>query len=185
MDNLEKFINDNRSAFDDQEPSRNVWNEIEKNISTQQAVPKARRITLKTIVSIAASFLVVALVWNQFTESDDSSEPVSVNMDPEIESIDKNYAVQVRSFNDQIFEKQEELKSLVSNFPQLGDNLLTSLEHLDTSYDELKANLDDTMNQDLILEAMIENLTFQLSILNQQLELIKKIKHETNNEITI
>ncbi len=185
MDNLEKFINENREAFDDKVPSSKVWENIEKSISTQSS-RKSKVIPLRWITAVAASIIFGIVAWNVIFLSEKNDNPqFASDMDPIIEAIDPNYAVQVKSVNQQIKLMHAELEELVKDNPNLSENLLSNLEHLSTTYEVLRSNLNETVNQEILLKKMIENLNLQVSILSQQLNLIQEIKKETSHEINI
>ena len=54
-DRLEKFINQNRDQFDDKVPNLKVWADIEKRLDP----PQAKRGSIKRMLSIAASVLIL------------------------------------------------------------------------------------------------------------------------------
>lgn len=185
MDNLEKFINENREAFDEYTPSPKVWENIEHEI-IPQATNKNKVISLRWITAVAASIIVGIVAWNvMFTSEKDHDQPIAAHVDPVIEAIDPHYAVQVKSVNQQIKVMHAQLEELVKDNPNLSENLLKNLEHLSTTYEVLRSNLNETVNQEILLKKMIENLNLQVSILSQQLNLIQQIKNETSNEINI
>ena len=185
MDHLEKFIRENRKEFDVHLPSDQVWNRIEHGIHNPASKKgKSRIITMRWVSAIAASVILAMFAWN-FFESNSGVDAKLTNVDPFIEEIDPGFAQQVRFVNLQIQEKQAELRALVKNDPEIGENLLKNLEHLNASYDALRINLEENINQEVLLQAMIENLNLQLTILNQQLNLIQQIKNENSNEINI
>jgi phage shock protein A len=82
--------------------------------------------------------------------------------------------------------KQEELKALAKEQPELYQQFATAINQLDSSYNTLKNQLSATPNREMLLEAMIQNLQLQLNVLNQQLNIIHQIKdskkysHEKN-----
>ena len=72
--------------------------------------------------------------------------------------------------------KQEELKALAKEQPELYREFTTAITQLDSSYNTLKSQLSSTPNTEMLLEAMIQNLQLQLNVLNQQLNIIHQIK---------
>ena len=84
--------------------------------------------------------------------------------------------------------KQEELKALAKEQPELYQQFTTAINQLDSSYNTLKNQLSATPNREMLLEAMIQNLQLQLNVLNQQLNIINQIKeskkyyHEKNDK---
>jgi len=185
MDNLEKFINENREAFDEYAPSPKVWENVEHKISPQ-STNRNKVTSLRWITAVAASIIVGIVAWNvMFTSEKNYDQQIAADVDPVIEAIDANYAVQVKSVNQQIKLMHAELEELVKDNPNLSENLLKNLEHLSTTYEVLRSNLNETVNQEILLKKMIENLNLQVTILSQQLNLIQQIKNETSNEINI
>jgi archaellum component FlaC len=94
---------------------------------------------------------------------------------------------EMRQFVKMIDMKQEELKKLAIEQPALYQQFTNDLNQLDSSYAELKKQLNTVTNKELLLEAMIQNLQLQLSVLNQQLNIIHQIKeksksHEKNTQ---
>jgi hypothetical protein len=143
---LKKFIRDNREAFDDKEPSAMLWGRIESNLV---AGPEKRSVNKKP----AEPPVVI-------------NEPESnTGITPEINQIVKMIGM-----------KQEELKTLAAGQPELYRQFSNDLDQLDSSYNALKSELNETPNQELLLEAMIQNLQLQLNVLNQQLNIINQIK---------
>ena len=87
-----------------------------------------------------------------------------------------------------IASKQEELKVLGKEQPELYQQFINDITQLDSTYNNLKNQLNITPNRDMLLQAMIQNLQLQLNVLNQQLNIINEIKqskknsHEKNNK---
>ena len=80
--------------------------------------------------------------------------------------------------------KQSELKKIQADQPRLYQEFSKDIERLDSSYNTLKFQLPKNPNREQLLEAMILNLQLQTELLNQQLQIIQKIKNAktTKNE---
>ena len=57
---LEQFIKDNRSEFNDERPSKNVWDEIEAALPLQQK--KAKVVSLGNVYKLMAAAAVVCIL---------------------------------------------------------------------------------------------------------------------------
>ena len=93
---------------------------------------------------------------------------------------------EVNEFAKMIVLKQEELKQVSKEQPELYSKFTKDITQLDSSYNTLKNKLGVTPNREMLIEAMIQNLELQLNVLNQQLGIIHQIKqskkysHEKN-----
>ena len=80
-------------------------------------------------------------------------------------------------------QKREELKALESADPQLYHQFDAELQALDKNYQSLKNELPQNPNPEDLLKAMVQNLSMQIDLLNQQLQIIQKIKDVKNGKI--
>jgi len=187
---LEKFIGDNRNEFDDQLPSGKVW----ENIAAGFAEPKKKKTMLTPLYkwSIAAAILITAGITAFILVNQTKKGPVEIVQTPGIDTnsnaIAPEYSSEVNEFARLVLLKQEELKALAPEQPALYQKFTSDITQLDSSYKSLKSQLDSTLNRELLLEAMIQNLQLQLNVLNQQLNIINQIKqskkegHEKDNQ---
>lgn len=189
---LEKFIGDNRKEFDDEVPSAAVW----QNIAAGLAEKQQKKFLLTPLYkwSIAASILLTAgiaifLMLNNkkptgnFTASVKTDSAANANNAPE-------NTPEVNEFAKLVMLKQEELKALAPEQPELYKKFTADINQLDSLYKFLKNQLSVTPNREILIEAMIQNLQLQLNVLNQQLNIINQIKqskkntHEKNSQTT-
>ena len=170
-DQLEKFISDNRKDFDDKVPSKNGWDNIEAAITGK----KKKKIFFKAIIkwSIAAAAMLIAGTFF-YLRSD--KKTIDSNALVKTETTEVPDAPEVNEFAKMIVLKQEELKQLSKEQPGLYNKFTKDIIQLDSSYNALKNQLSVTPNKEMLVEAMIQNLQLQLSVLNQQLNIIKQIK---------
>jgi hypothetical protein len=73
--------------------------------------------------------------------------------------------------------KQHQIKRMAKDEPMLYRQFAGDFNRLDSIFHMLKKQLPVNPNHEQILEAMIQNLQYQEALLNQQLNIIKKIKH--------
>ena len=197
-DNLERFIRDNHEAFNDREPSGDLWKKIEAglggesaeqtNLTTRfpfQQIHKnhakgGRQIGWPSLdwrvaASIAVLLLAVGLLY--------MNQRYGVTQQPEIVAASPSYAKEVVQYTRLIDDKRAELKQMTEDNPILYQEFATDLNRLENSYRSLKADLPQNPNQEVLIQAMIQNLQLQINLLNEQLRVIQRIKqqiHETN-----
>jgi hypothetical protein len=196
---LEQFIRDNRDQFDTDEPGEQVWKKLDeqltnKNQVTRKQAEKHRKVILFTLVrwSAAACILILAGIGiysllNKRPVNDpgvvqhpSSADTPALN-DPILKEINPGYAREVYQFTKLIELKQNELKEIEKENPNLYKKFVADINKLDISYNALKKELPENPNREQLLEAMIENLRLQTEILNQQLSIINQIKASKSN----
>jgi len=79
--------------------------------------------------------------------------------------------------------QQQEIRHFIDVYPEADAQLSTDINKLDSSYQELKKKLLEQPN-DKIIDAMVINLQTRIEILNQQLNILERIKQlkEQGNE---
>ena len=73
--------------------------------------------------------------------------------------------------------KQNQIKKIKKDEPLLYQQFAGDFNKLDSTFHILKKQLPVNPNREQILEAMIQNLQYQEALLNQQLNIIKKINN--------
>lgn len=185
MSRLEEFIRDNRNAFDDAKPSGDVWNQIEKTVvPTLNNTGSVRTISFAKWSMAAAAMLIISIVivyYFSSVKTDVTPAAIAGKLDA-----DNMLIPEVNEFTRMIVLKQEELKNVAREQPELYNKFTNDITQLDSAYKALKTQLRVTPNKEMLVEAMIQNLQLQLSVLNQQLNILKQIKqskeysHEKN-----
>ena len=172
-DRLEKFIKQNRDQFDEKVPNLKVWADIEKRLDP----PREKRISIKRMVSIAASVLILlstgAFLGNYFTN--DINIPVAdLNDYPE-------YGKKERDFQQKIENKRAQLASF-----NYDTAINEDLVDLDKTLEDLRAELKDVPkgSEEQVLQAMLKNYETKVAILEIVLEKIAltQTKRDTKNE---
>jgi hypothetical protein len=170
---LEKFIGDNRNEFDDKMPSDKVWENIA--ISLVEKQPKKSILTPLFKWAIAAAIIITAGLIVFFT-TNTKKAAVDFAGTKKDSSTGVIATAEVNEFAKLVLLKQEELKALAPEHPELYHQFTTDINQLDSSYKSLKGQLSITPNREMMIQAMIQNLQLQLNVLNQQLNIINQIK---------
>jgi ribosomal protein S6 len=197
--NLERFVRDNREAFDNMQPSPALWDKIGESIgepkkSTTRVVRMswARWAVAATLFLALAGILSYQLFWkpqgSDIQLADRNDTPATKiatpeTIDPVVNQIDPQYAKLVSQFTEVIGAKQAELKQIEKDDPELYKKFAGDIQKLDSSYHVLRSTLNANPNTEQLLQAMISNLQMQIELLNQQLSIIQKVKQPKADKI--
>ena len=197
--NLERFVRDNREDFDAFEPSFDLWARIETGLATDttagpfsgpdvQEVPMPRPGKEKPFGSrftiwrgldwrVAASVAVLLLAGAFFY----ANHRYGVTEQPEVVAVNPSYAREFVQYTRLVDLKREELKQMTASNPELYKTFAKDLDRLGGNYQTLKADLPENPNQEVLVQAMIQNLQLQIDLLNEQLRVIQRIKQQSQN----
>ena len=185
---LEKFIRKNRGDFDDAGPSDKVWKNIEQSLPKKK---EAKRFTIRDIYKWSAAaaiffaaltsvyFLLIRKPSNDELEKtstvktgtgEDSSRPDNFN------SISIEYTTEIKEATQEVEGRQKELKAAIANDPELYRKFQQDLNILDSSFRLLREQASQSVNRDVIIKAMIQNLQMQSELLGRQLMIIHEFK---------
>lgn len=185
---LERFVRDNREAFDSYEPSNDLWKRMERELDANQ--PDKKRLNGKIVhlggwqkgLKIAASILIVLslsyLAYQNYAIEIIEEHPAEFALSP-------TYAKELASYTSTIGDKRGELEILLKEDPDLAQQFDAELKALDENYQSLRAELPKNPNQEDLLKAMVQNLQWQTDLLNQQLHILQKIKESKNEKAKI
>ena len=180
MKNIEDFIKNNREAFDSYEPGERVWKALESKFpESKRRTPGMTTIAWIRWSAAAAVILFLGAGIYYFSRPEAQLSPVVVLQHNDIPP---EYAEEVYHFTRLIGIKQKELNKIKKQEPELYRKFSTDIGRLDSSYQMLKTELPGNPNEELVLEAMIENLRIQIDLLNEQLFIIQKIKQTKNSD---
>jgi len=177
-DKLERFVRDNREDFDAFEPRTDLWKDLEKGLGHKSrplwlGLPRSSRAVWQIAASIA---LVIGLGggFRYFSRQYGATTPTDVV------AANPTYARTVTQYTQLIDDKRAELKTLTESNPALYNEFAADLNQLERSYQNLKQELPKTPNQEVLIQAMVQNLQTQIDLLNQQLVIIQRIKQQGN-----
>lgn len=156
LDNLKDHIDSQREDFElypfDTEKG---WEEIASKVTPEPKWPKWK------LVSVAACLVIIAV--SVFYQSTPRGEANS-----EISELEHYYSGEISS-------KITLVKS------QLEDHsILMDLELMDNAFSELKADLNENIDNEEVIAAMVENYQLKLQILEEILRELEKEKGESS-----
>ena len=177
-DKLERFVRDNQEDFDAFEPRADLWKELEKGLGHKSrplwlGSPLSRR----TVWQIAASIALVIGLGGGFWYF---SHQYGATTPTDVVAANPIYARTVTQYTQLIDDKRAELKTLTESNPALYNEFAADLNRLERSYQNLKQELPKNPNQEVLIQAMVQNLQTQIDLLNQQLIIIQRIKQQNN-----
>ena len=186
---LDDFIDNNRDAFDDEMPSVKVWENIETIVCKTN--PKQNKIVpfIKWSIGAAALLLLSFSVYWLINKNKKVTPEIVASSNNNTDTVSIVDAPELNQFTQMINVKQEELKVMAKEQPELYQRFAKDITQLDSSYLILKKQWGLTPNTEVLVEAMIQNLQLQLNVLNQQLNIIQQIKqskkksHEKNEQV--
>jgi hypothetical protein len=189
---LEQFIRDNREEFDSEEPRQQLWKKLQSEIGPRKKNDNVRHLSFLRWTAVAAIF-VMMLGMFYFMNRQNKQDAIVENKigippgDAQLlDQVNPTYAKEVYHFTQLIELKQNELKQIEKEHPELYGQFVKDIRRLDSSYQALRAELPANPDPETLLEAMLQNLRLQADLLNEQLTVIKQIKkskkesHEKN-----
>ena len=177
---LEEFVNRNRESFDSEMPDHDLWKQIDK-----EPVKERKIFNLLTRMQAAAVLLVLVNATIIFfllqRKPDATITSPSTEQVIGIESVSEDALDQISKV---VEIKQAKLKEIEKSNPVLYKKFVGALDQLNDAYKELEKELGSNPNREQLLEAMIQNLSLQQELLNQQLSIYQKIKQQKNEKIS-
>lgn len=190
-DKFERYIRDNRERFDTYDPPADLWSRIEARLpAAEPALPEKNgknAATVKPLYSRRAAWLTAAclallLGWAG-TNFLKKQLPVT---DPVIARVDASQARTAIEYASLIEQKQAALQAFDRQHPDIGSDFMEERQRLDAEYNRLRQELSRTPNQQEVLAAMMQNLQWQLHLLNQQMQVMQQVtrpRHEKDIQL--
>ncbi len=173
MNNLEQYIRNNKAEFDNKEPRDKVWTRVEKDLDMGKAdygwLWKAAVVVLLAVSSY--------LIWER-------QDPAINNAVASEFYLDAQFVETELYYTQLITQKRLMVIGYDLEDTELKQGFGIDLASLDTIYQELKQEFINT-NNEVVLDALINNLQVRMELLNQQLmilETIEKHNDEKTNE---
>ncbi|RXP64542.1 hypothetical protein EC396_00775 [Lutibacter sp. HS1-25] len=167
MDNFEKHIIKNKQQFEDYTPDASkMWAAISNELDKEK--PKAIPLWKNSKFKIAASIVLILGIFSIVGLGFKNTPNKFSNQ--ELQEIDMHYQSLV-SYQVQLVKNNTHLSSTDK------EEFLSFMVELDQEYELLKLELDENLDNELILEAIITNY-------KKRIELIENLLHQINNSKT-
>jgi len=166
-DQLEKYVVENQSSFNEDQPSNDLWNKIDKDLSK-------KRSTTQVIWKVAAILFLVSTVLLLLDRT--KVETAKPQLSQEFVEAEDYYVSMIN-------QRKQLIKERLT--PKQEKQFLVEISQLDSMYLELKKTYQTNASNQRVVDAMINNLQLRLDILNRQLEILENIKEQENETETI
>jgi hypothetical protein len=162
-DRFEKFVTENRESFNFREPDPRVWKKIESDIRTGRNFDWRFYLKRAAVILLifSASYVVNEMVHRINNRGLNALKSGKNNKENVIPGLNEAEAYYTNLVN----QKLDELKPIIDNCPSLEEELNYDMSELDSVYYQLKSDLKDNMANQEVIEAIIENYRFKVSIL--------------------
>ncbi|WP_400073220.1 hypothetical protein [Zobellia russellii] len=169
MDNFEKHIRENRAAFDDHKADRaKLWANIEAKLDPPK--PKVVPLWKSPVFRVAATVLIIlgisSLIGITFLGSSANDNTFVSN---ELQDIDMHYQDLV-SYQVQLVRKNENLSDADKT------EFLSFMDDLDKEYDQLKLEMQNNLDNELVLEAIVSNYRKRIELIENLLRQLNESK---------
>jgi hypothetical protein len=182
-DKLERFIIENREAFDDIQPKADLFREIETGKKR-----KTIHLNWKTIAMRAAAVVVIFIssyYFHDFMQNHNRNTALTVNNDRmNTEQSQMYIELQEASFyySSQIEETKAIVYRMTGSNADLRREINNELMDLDKVFQELKDDLKDNADNEEVIVAMIQNYRLKLEILKDILNQLKAADEKNNRD---
>ena len=172
-DKLKKFVQTHRDAFDSFEPRADLWQDISRELN-RPPIRKVIPLYQRPVWRYAAAVVVLVSVgiglfkYGQHTAQLSIAPPLAA-IAPEMAEVE-NYYLSV------INEKKRERSAFDLKKLGVEKDFSGEISKLDSSYVQLKKELYTNPNKQPVIDAMVQNLQIRIGILNQQLEVLSRVK---------
>jgi hypothetical protein len=176
-DPLKKYIRAHREDFDSEVPDPALWDRLSQRIATNPAAPSLRSFR-RGLLAAAAVVVAISLPLILHTRSDRPQTVAS------IDTAGALYDQELYHFTQIVNIKFREIERIKGAHPELYQRFSADLQKLDTAYRQLKDELPNQPNQEVLLQAMLQNLTLQIDLINRQLGIIEQLKNDSHARTT-
>lgn len=166
-DRLEDFVRDHRNDFDCIEPDVDLWQGIQNKMEGKR---KHRIGFYASRVAAVAAIFIVSFIVQRFVFNEHNT---TKNIPELVEA--ENY------YTGLISAKLEEVKPMLTEFPEIKSELDSDLSELDKVYSSLREDLKDNVANQEVVEAMIENYRLRIDILEEMLHFLDRQNSDKNN----
>lgn len=211
-DKLERFVRDNREAFDTFDLHDTFWERIESKLDTPPLHPGINKNQAHPPENPADTPLTEPKGESHILHSQGKPKSRSkklyfdwriaagiilaigaswifylnneygLSRDPKVAFAIPAYAKEFNQYTQTIDRKRGQLIKLTSDNPELYKEFSTDLDRLATSYQNLRSDLPQSPDQQALVQAMIKNLQWQIDLLNQQLLILEQLKNTNHHE---
>lgn len=182
-DRLEKFIIDNRNEFDTMEPPAGMWDKINQSVQKEKKIELKPR-NWKGILWKAAGVMIIFGISFTISEMLHRNDGAVAESSPEREEAQYPQLIEAEAYyTSQMNKQMTEIDKFSHTYPELKSQVDYDITELDSMYQELKNDLQDNVDNEEVVEAMIQNYRLKLQILEEILEMLNQLENPSNEKI--
>lgn len=171
-DNLESFMNENRDKFDFVDLPTDMFKAIETKLPKQKSKKRSNQ-----WIAYAASLLILfSFYWMYKADTGSLSETQVQNLAFENKNIDPAMVELIEAesyYKSKIATQFDSLHRLISNQPELTLALDDMMNELDENYLNMTLDLQENMDKQVVMSAMINHQRLKLQTINEMIDYIK------------
>ena len=168
MDNLEKFIRNNRKDLDRYDPSPEIWSGIKEKTVERK---KIRRAWLSAAATVTVIFGLSLFAYSIYLKNSHQKEAVN-SYQQELRETEFFYSTMVNSLYHQA-------KPMLASHPDMEYELKIDFEHIDKICSEIKKDLNDNIDNQEVIEALIQNYKIKIQLLEDMLITLRENDNNT------
>lgn len=177
MDSLENFIRENKDDLKRKHPNKEaLWEKISVDLPQEKKETKVVTISYKFLMRAAAVILLCGVLSVFFLNNNTSHSDGLVSQ--EFLEIDAHYQTLVHA-------RIEQVKNNSSISNKEKEEFMNYINDLEKESNKLQQELNKNLNNELIIEAMIDNYKDRLRLMEQLLNRVDKINKDEESNITI
>lgn len=168
-DKLEKFISQNKEAFDEDGPSEDLWNKIEGNLEEEK---QESWWSYWKVASMLFLVTTVVLLVDRMQPQQDAELAQATTLSEEFTEAEQFYSRLI-----------SERKQQIDSYDVPGDlrrEFLDEMNELDDLYLELRSTFEKKSGDQKLIDAMISNMRLRMRILDRQIEILERLNDYKN-----
>lgn len=172
MDRLEEFIRKNREELDSYSPSPEVWNGIRKTVrSGKPNVTGWLSAAAMIIAILTTSVFFYKSEWKKTIFLTRGSDEMMMKTNPQFREAEIYYNSLFNSL-------YSEATPLLTSHPEIKKELFSDISQLDSLCADIKKDLNDNIDNQEVIEALIINYRMKTEILEDMLDLLKQNEND-------
>ncbi len=179
MDNLEKYFKKHRQAFEKDAPEDEVWQRIGNKLDARDKMKSGGGDNAYSrywkVAAIILLVLSTVLVWDKMQQENGNYPVAQSTFEADFDRVEAYYTTLIA-------EKRSSLHLSENVSAELLEAFDEDLSKLEAMYQQLKEDYKNAPETGTLADAMVQNLRMRIEILNQQLQIIEKIKTDTTYE---
>jgi hypothetical protein len=164
MDNLERFVRENREKLDRYEPSARVWGKI---------TDRRDFINRNLFVRLSAAAAITLMIGTAIVLYS------SANRKNKLTYISNEVKEMELFYNNMASSLYMQAKPMLTGQPEIEKELETDLARIDNICNEIKKDLKDNVANQEVIEALIQNYTIKIHILEDMLRILNENDNNT------